>query len=421
MSSLSRISLATLVVSGARNALSIATSIMLARAFGPGGKGIITGLETLRAGIASLTAGVATALTYSLTKERRTMSDLLPGLALITLVVSIAAIGFVAIGALRYGWTPVTAVYAATVPASVILSWQSGVYLGLNRVNRLNAQTLGLGFGFLIAVALTGYALRSTPIMALLAWSLAIDVAAIVMLVQIVPSARGGRNDPGDARRLASMGVRWGLYSVAGFLVYRIDSLMVGAMLGAAAFGIYSLAVSAGELLFMISRSVATASAYRIGAAGAQESADTTAAGIRISTPWVAAAAVASYVAVPFVVDILYGKAFDAAVQPIRILLPGIVAYSSAGIFSQYFNLQMGRPIFMLLANVVLLVVQGGACLYLIPRFGLDGAAAASSLAYIISAIAATVYFCSKTGVRPAAVWVPRGSDLLLAWRALLP
>jgi O-antigen/teichoic acid export membrane protein len=422
MRSISRDSFSTLLASIARNALSVVTSILLARCFGPSGKGLINGLETLRAGITALTTGIGTAITFLLTKERKSLGDLLYPLGLLWLALSVIVSAVVMVGALRGGSTDAVAVYAATVPAALILSWQSGLYLGLNRVKALNLQSLGLNVAFVLIVAVTGYALHDGPFAALVAWSAAVDIAALYMLLQVLPAAmRDGQRATRwqSARALFALGVRWGLYSVAGFLVYRVDSLMVAALLGTASFGIYSIAVSAGELLFMISRSVATASAYRIGSAAAAESAGVTATAVRVSTPAALAAAIVSYFAVGPLIDLLYGKAFEGAVTPIRILLPGIVAYASAGIFSQYFNLQMGRPIFMLLANLVLLVVQGGACLYLIPRFGLDGAAVASTVAYVAAAIASTWYFCAHTGVRVSRVWIASAEDVRQTWHTI--
>ncbi|HXW77687.1 MAG TPA: polysaccharide biosynthesis C-terminal domain-containing protein, partial [Candidatus Eremiobacteraceae bacterium] len=387
------------------------------------GKGIINGLETLRGGITALNAGVGTAFTYLLTKERRSVRELLVPLLLIAVVVSVVVAGFVLAATLRTGWSPIAVVYAATVPASVVLAWQSGIYLGLNRIARLNSQTLALSIACLAVVAVSGYVLHSGPFVALVAWSLAIDVAALVMLVQVVPLGLGHGGGPlvdrASAAGLIGLGLKFGLYGVAGFLVYRLDSLLVAALLGATSFGIYSLAVSAGELLFMISRSVAAAAAHRIGSSEPGDSASTTALAIRISTPAVALGAVGAYFAVAPLVHVLYGEAFDPAIAPVRILLPGIVAYASAGIFSQYLSLQMGRPIFMLLWNLVLLVLQGGACLYLIPRMGLAGAALASTIAYVLSAIASTWYFSAVTAVPVSEIWMPRASDLSLAARAI--
>src|SRR4029077_19452196 len=118
---------------------------------------------------------------------------------------------------------------------------------------------------------------------ALWAWSVTTYGAAIVGIVRVANHLRGRstwdlRVALRDVTRYASSAT---VGNILGFLNYRIDSLVLIAFLGAAGFGVYSVAVSAGEVLFRIPRAVATATTYRVGSSSFEDSAMTTARSIR--------------------------------------------------------------------------------------------------------------------------------------------
>jgi O-antigen/teichoic acid export membrane protein len=243
--------------------------------------------------------------------------------------------------------------------------------------------------------------------------------------VVVARAASGLRGTPAlnfreAVRSLVGYGWKSGIYGLLGFLNYRIDSLVLIVFLGAAGFGVYSVAVSAAELLFRIPRAVATATTYRVGATTFDESAATTAKAIRTSVAVVAACALPLFVLAPWLINLLYGARFADAAPALRILLPGIVLFVSAGLFSPFFAFQMGRPIIVVYISLLMIAVQTGTGVWLIPILKLQGAAIASTATYLTSAVFVTWYFCRLTSLRWFDVWILRREDLK-SLRRLLP
>jgi O-antigen/teichoic acid export membrane protein len=411
----------TLLFNGVATLFGVVTGIIVAKALGPVGKGEFSGLSLLQNGIGSVTGGIGASITYHLTKEKRSLSDLVWPLLAIFAALSVGLPALLALWGLRFGFDPVVVVFAATAPATLIIAWQQGVYLGLNRVRSLNAQVLGFSIFMLIAVS-AALAAHFGVRGAMWAWSVCTYGAAIVVVVRAAAALRGsGRWKFAEAMRsIFDYGVRSGVYGLLGFLNYRIDSLVLIAFLGAQGFGVYSVAVSAGELLFRVPRAVATATTYRIGAATFDESAATTAKAIRTSTAVVAACALPLFLLAPWLIGLLYGSRFADAAPALRILLPGIVLFVSAGLFSPFFAFQMGRPIIVVYISLLMIAVQTGTGVWLVPILKLQGAAIASTATYLTSAVFVTWYYCRLTKLRWVDVWILRREDLT-SLRRLLP
>src|SRR5579863_150536 len=280
-----RDSVQTLLFNAAATAIGVITGIVVAKALGPVGKGEFSGLSLLQNAISSATGGIGSSITYHLTKEKHGLADLARPLALIFAVLCLIVPGALALWGLRFGFDPAITVFAATVPAALILSWQQGILLGIDQVRSLNVQTVGIAAFTLVAVGAAVVARLGIP-GAMWAWSICTYGAAIVVLVRAALHTHGRPAVPFDAavRSLAGYGVRAAMFGILGFLNYRIDSLVLIAYLGASGFGVYSVAVAAGEILFRVPRAVAVATTYRVGSGDFAQSAATTAKSIRTST-----------------------------------------------------------------------------------------------------------------------------------------
>jgi len=255
----------------------------------------------------------------------------------------------------------------------------------------------------------------------LIAWAIPIYALAAYIVIYVVRLRQVETEDHvrEDVKELIRFGSRSTLDGLLGFLNYRLDSLLIIAFLGAAGYGIYSVAVAGGEVLYMISRSVATASAHTIGSSDLREAALVTAKAVRTTIAVVLVLAAGLYVLAPALIGLLYGGGFIAAVLPLRIMLPGVVAFAPAGIFSAFFSYQVGRPMFFAYLTVVLLAIEAGGCLLFIPRLGLAGAALASTITYAASTLGETWYFRKVTGLGPATLWIITRDDVASVFRLM--
>lgn len=419
--SASRDAARTLVFNGAAAAVGIVTGIVVAKTLGPAGKGYFSGLALIQSGASSIISGFGASITYFLSRHKRTAADLRAPLALVFAVVSVVQPLLLLAWGWRFGFSPVVVVFAASSPATVIVAWQQGIYLGLDRVASLNSQILGFSICLLVAVS-AALALHLGVYGAMWAWALTTYGAAAVVLARIASQLRGAsawdfRDALRDVARYASSAT---VGNVLGFLNYRIDSLVLIGFLGATGFGVYSVAVSAGEVLFRIPRAVATATTFRVGASAFEDSALTTARSIRTCTALVVAATIPLYVLAPWLVHIFYGDRFIEAAPALRILLPGIVLFVSVGLFSPFFSFQMGRPIVVVYMSLCMIALQTGLGVWLVPVFKLDGAAIASTATYVAAAVLVTIYFCRLTKLPWPDVWIVKREDLKTL-RRLLP
>jgi O-antigen/teichoic acid export membrane protein len=250
--------------------------------------------------------------------------------------------------------------------------------------------------------------------------SLALTVAAIFWaaarerLVSIVPSIE-----------LLGEELRYGSKSVVGTLAerlqFRADAFIVNAIAGVRATGIYSVTSGLAETLWYIPNALGVVMFSR--AVDPKADAARTAATLTRTTLALSILlAVPTAAFGPRLVRFVYGSAFADAGVALRLIIPGVVAYSVVAVLSRYLS-GVGRPgtgtVILLLglaANVV-------ANLILVPRFGILGAAVASSVSYGLTALVMLAVFIRLSGRGVAETLIVRRSDVVAAiavFRALV-
>lgn len=119
----------------------------------------------------------------------------------------------------------------------------------------------------------------------------------------------------------------------------------------------------------------------------------------------------------PFV-NILYGAEFSGAYQVLVILLLGIIGMVFYKMVYSYNVINRHK-----VANLVMLGIAAlaniGANALMIPRFGITGAAVASTVSYVICGLCFLVFFCRKTGVPMLHMLLIRKEDFRLLKKLL--
>jgi O-antigen/teichoic acid export membrane protein len=409
-----RDSIRTLIASGIVQALVIVTGIVVARALGPAGKGAYSGVQLLQTAIIPISGGIGSAITYYVTRRAQPISALIPALLrVLALLCAMIWLGL-AVWALLHGITTIWLVMVSVVPASVILSWQPFLFISLDKIRNLNLQNVGLALVTLISVTLALFLFHAGVVGALLAWVISVYLAASVVVGYAMAAIHnaGASSQLLPMRELVNFGSRASLIGVLSFLNARVDSMLVIAMLGVAGFGIYSMAIGVAGLLYMISGAIGTSMARSMGVTDLKVSSGITAKAVRLNTIIVGLVSLVLFCFAPFVIPKVYGAAFSGATLPVRILLPGLVVFSSSRIFNPFFTYQLGRPLFSAYLLLVVALVQAAGCVLLIPRLGLAGAALASTTAYFMAAFGQTWYFCKVTALNYRQLWLPRRNDI---------
>ena len=313
-----------------------------------------------------------------------------------------AVLGAIGTGAI-IGWgiiTPGIGLTIAAIAAGALVPtiiWQCicGVLLGLGRVRLWNVvQTLPpvlTGFGMLVLVAGLHLGVRG----AVLAWTLAHVVTALFALAST-------RNvwQPLPLRRLldffnlplAELALTMGAVQVVNLISYRIELFVLDRDRGIGQVGVYSIAVQAGEMLWLVAGAIATAVTAPCLNDAEEQAATLITRSAAKALAYTAMIAVAVGAVAPYLISPLLGHAFAGATQPLRLLLPGIVVYAPVTILIVYLSVRHGKPRLSLAVSVVGMIVTLIAALILIPRHGASGAAIASSIGYLAGAALAWVF-----------------------------
>jgi O-antigen/teichoic acid export membrane protein len=250
--------------------------------------------------------------------------------------------------------------------------------------------------------------------------ALVINIATLILTAAAIAwSARkdgvaGIRPSATLLREELGFGSRVLLGTVAERLQFRADAFIVNAFKGVRQTGVYSVTSGLAETLWYIPNALGTVMFSR--AVDPHADAGRIAAVLTRTTIAVAlVTAVPAFVLGPRLVRLVYGTAFTDAGVALRLILPGIVAYSVVAVLSRYI-VGRGRPgigTFVLLTGLVLNIA---ANLILVPRFGINGAAASSSISYGLTAVLTLAVFRRLSGRGIAETLIIRGSDLRALW-----
>jgi O-antigen/teichoic acid export membrane protein len=94
-----------------------------------------------------------------------------------------------------------------------------------------------------------------------------------------------------------------------------------------------------------------------------------------------------------------FGPGYGGAVPVLLVLLPGNMCYGLAAVISVYFTNHVGAPQIPMKVSGLAMGINLVACLFLIPRVGSIGAAAASTVAYLAGIAVYCRIFVKMTGL----------------------
>lgn len=404
--------------------IGLAASIVVARSLGPQEKGAFD-LVFSTAILLSLALGLSlpSGITFAVARKAASPRRLVVWIAGIGLVQAIAA--FAVLAALATTDLAATLGLSSSEPAiRVVLPLLAAVLciapclrailVGNQRValaSWLDLLGRAITFLLLLGVALTGMSTEATAdrfIMALL-------VGGAIGASLYLPVALRARV-PGVGAGLRTV-LRFATPSyganVLQYLNYRVDLFLVAYFRDLREVGLYALAVSLAQLVWLVSNAVGTAVFARVGSTRdePQEAAGRTAALSRnVFVIQLALAGVLALVAKPLL-QLLYGTAFEPAVSALWLLLPGVAVFGVGSVLAAHLA-GLGRPNLNLWVAAASLVVTVGLDLLLIPSLGMNGAAIASSASYLTTAALTALLFHRIAGVPLRSVFVPRRADL---------
>jgi O-antigen/teichoic acid export membrane protein len=407
----------------ADGALALATGALMARALGPDGRGAYS-LFVLSAAFGQLLLGLGTgnAAIYYLNKREMSLRDALAAIhvvALASVVVAAAVAGVVAplAGGDAFGRGISPWLLAAAVPILLYMNLLRLMLQAQSRFIDLGVATVGQQT-LILAMVAVAYA-YADPSPSDMVWFLLIASAATALyaLVRIgiahLDVARVVRPRFGALRSLVRFGAQGEAGNVLQALNYRLDQYIVRGFAGLGAVGIYAVGVSLTEGVFILANAVALVLLPRLTSMPADEASSMTPVASR-NTLLIAAVGSFGLAAVaPLLLPAIYGARFGDSVQALWLLLPGTVALTGSKVLTSYIFSQ-GRPLVNTGVTAISLAVTLAADLALIPAFGANGAAAASSIGYSVHFVAALAAYQRLSGQPALAAVLPQLHDARL-------
>ncbi len=391
--------------------LQIATLALIARAFGPEGSGLYALALLLPMMLATvLNLGIGSANVYYLGGGQIDPKDAWR----VTFRISMAIIamgmilGTAAILIFGKQWFPgvsdqILWLALATFPILFLYTAIGNVFQGLQEFKKFNLVLIVQPIGNLLLIS--GVVLLSDLdifyIVACYFISSLINLLLAYKLLYQTLNTKSGPKISGYARKLVNYGYKAHLSNILAFVNNRADMFLIGFFVGPAAVGIYAVAVNIVEKLWLFSGAVSTVLLPRLSQLSGDEEKR------NVLTPLIArwslwatlAAALGLTVMGQLIVSLLFGEAFLQAYSVIVWLLPGVVLGACSMVLANDMAAR-GRPDLNLATSWISVLINIGGNIVLIPRFGIEGAAAATSFAYVINMMMRLAMHSHFTGVK---------------------
>lgn len=379
-------------------AVGFIVSIILARTLGPTGKGIYTLtilIPTVMLKLGSL--GIEASNVYFVGSKQHEPKDVVSNSLLSSILLSLLLILlFLGVSYLSsfktylnsnqinifYLWLVVL-----TIPFSLFSGFLRSIFLGKEKIITFNKINIFQTIIQLVLIVIFLMILKQGVSGAINAYILTVLFVFlfIIFLIKKVTKIKLFFNKK-LFKDSIGYGVKAYFANLAQFLNYRLDMFLVALFLAPVAVGYYSIAVGIAEKLWMLPGAIATVLFPRISSLQDKDANNLTPKVARHTFFIIFILSLILAVLAKPLVEILFGDVFLPSVMPLLILLPGIIALGGAKTLTADLA-GRGKPQFGAYSAFISLAVNIPLNLWLIPKWGIAGAAFASTVAYVTATI----------------------------------
>ncbi|HZM99887.1 MAG TPA: polysaccharide biosynthesis C-terminal domain-containing protein [Pyrinomonadaceae bacterium] len=386
---------------------SVVAGIIVARWLGAKGVGELAVINVAVATVVQLGSfGLPSSNTYFIAQDQeRFRAAAINSLIFALAVGSLLALALSATGAFRPDWfgfvsPDLIRIAAISIPFQLITLIGLNILLAVGKVKEFNLLDLaGQSFVLINAVLVLILLKRGLGTLVTLNTAAAVLVSIVVATLLVI-SARTlaqsqWRADISLLRRMIAYGIKFHVSILAGAIMLRADLLVVNHFRGPEEAGVYSVASQFALLLMLLPGVIATLLFPRV-TAEQDARGETTCLVTRYTTFIMFLCCLA---AVPFslLLPVLYGEAFSDATKLLLILLPGVYLMGLESVLVQHFN-ALGLPRAIPVYWVITLALNVCLVFTLVPRFGAQGAAIASTISYAAIFALVALHFHTSTG-----------------------
>lgn len=392
-------------------AVSIANSAIIARALGPDGKGALTlALLTPNLLILLLGLGIGGANVYHTGTRRIPVSLLVRNSIGVALFVT--AVGAMVISLLlATGWltrllprlpVDITLLALLIFPLGLLSSYLNGVLQGQQQIFRVNTIMALQGVTTLMLTLLLVMGLHMGLTGGVLAYvgsaALALTLTVNALRCDNVRFAPAWQ--PSVLRPSLAYGLKGYIGNVLQFFNYRLDMFLINFFLGSAGVGIYSVSVALAELLWQLPNAVSFVIFPKSSATKPAQMNLFTPRIFRLTLALTALGGLGLALLGRSMILLIFGERFSAAYPPMLALLPGVILLGGGKVLTNEIA-GRGYPHYNSIGSGLGLIFTLALDLLLIPRYGVMGAAVASSLAYGVVFGSAVFFYLTVSRGKP--------------------
>jgi O-antigen/teichoic acid export membrane protein len=310
-------------------------------------------------------------------------------------------------------------VFLPFVPLGYFNNFASRIALGMGQIRMFNLEELIRGSGLLIGTP-TAILVFGRHLLPLVILRVILEVLIFIVLVAYVLTRVGRRLRP--SLSVLRRQVRYGVRNYTGTLMWlfllQSDLVLCNDFLGSRPTGVYSIAVSLGLPITLLASVAGTLVFQRVSADHDRRNRiDNTNRVVRLLVPLIGSAVVFIAVVSRWLIPLAYGRRFDGAVSALAILMPGLFILGLETVLMNFLAGE-GSPAIVYRAPFVGLLLNVLVNLFVIPRWGIDGAAATSSVSYLVVFLLVLTHYVRTTGTRPHQLLLLKASDIRAVWDA---
>ncbi|MBC7231556.1 MAG: flippase [Actinobacteria bacterium] len=404
--------------------LGIPASVILARMLGPEGRGIYALAMLLPTMIVTLgNLGIGPATVFYIARGDFRRQEIFGNDALLSLFIggSGVLVGLVVVFFFRQAVFPGVSlnyllIALTLVPLELFFSYVNCILLGAQRIKEYNYVQIIQSVLFLAFIAFALLGAKGDVTGAVLAGIFSWLIVNIIVFILAKRIADGIILKPNKTyiKKAAAYGAQAHLANILGFLNYRIDMFMVNIFLDPAAVGLYAIAVGLIEKIWMVSHSASTVLFPRIAAEREEERQKDFTPLVARTVLWTTAiGALVLALLSRWIILFLFSEAFLPAVGALRALIIGVIMLSAGRVLA---NDLAGRgfPRLNIYTGLAAVVTNVALNSIWIPRYGIVGAAWASTASYSVTFLLALFFYCRISGNRWTKVILPQPGDLSL-------
>jgi O-antigen/teichoic acid export membrane protein len=366
--------------------LGLLTAVVVARQLGPTAQGIFAVAYSLSLMLVQFGGlGLTTANPYFAAREPATIPRIVANAVWLALALGVGlagvgvAIKLAAPGVLEgLGWKPLL-VTLAGVPAGLAALFLQSVLLGEGRIVAYNAVEVGQS-ALTLAALLAGFALLDLRVTGVLLVIGAGRLGAAFVYLALLARRSGvsGRLDAGLLRTMLAYGFRVYVAILLSFLVIRLDLLLVNAYVGAYEAGLYSIAATLADGMYVLPMVIGLNLFPRVArGAPSQQSAEV----FRSVSVLYGLVCLATVPVAGPAIRLLFGAEYADATPLYYWLLPGIYCLGLLTILSHHFA-GRGYPARLMAVWVAGLALNIAINVTFLPGHGAEVASIASTIAY---------------------------------------